>query len=80
MLTPVAFINPALGRAWMPEGSVPVQAALLIALLVAARLRQRAWQPFAVVLTGWCLLLLMVLLTSVVAPQIMDGVWNAIWA
>jgi hypothetical protein len=29
---------------------------------------------------GWCLLLLMVLLTSVVAPQIMDGVWNAIWA
>jgi hypothetical protein len=80
LLTAVAFINPTLGRAWAPEASVPVQAVLLTALLVAARMRRRAWQPIAVVLAGWCTLLLMVLLISVVAPQIINGVWDAIWA
>lgn len=79
MLTPVAFLNPALGRALMPELSVPIQFVLLLTLLIIARVRKRTWQPYAVLLIGWIVLLAIILAISVIEPAIINGIWAAIW-
>lgn len=79
MLTPVAFLNPALGRAIAPEVSVPVQLVLLLTILIVARVRKQPWMPYAVVLAGWFALMLVVIFISVIQPGIMEGLWEMIW-
>lgn len=79
MLTPLAFLNPALGRAIAPEVSVPVQFALLLAILITAKVRKQLWKPYAVALVGWFVLMLGVIVTSVIRPEIMNGLWDLIW-
>lgn len=79
MLTPVAFMNPTLGRAISPEVSLPVQLVLLLVLFIVAKVRKRPWQPFAVALVGYVLLLLVIVWISFVQPGIMNWIWEAIW-
>lgn len=77
MLTPVAFMNPTLGRAITPAVSVPAQLALLLGLFIAAKVRQQPWQPYAVALSGWVLLTLLLALMSLL--HIDQWVWEQIW-
>lgn len=79
MLTAVPFINPTLGRAVAPEVSTTVELALIIALLIAARMRRTAWQPYAVALLTLIALTLVIVYISVIEPGIIEGLWEAIW-
>ena len=77
MLTPVAFMNPTLGRAITPAVSVPLQLVLLLGLLIVAKARKKPWQPYAVALVGW--VLLTVLLGLIGALHIDQWVWEKVW-
>nr|MBP7409177.1 hypothetical protein [Flavobacteriales bacterium] len=79
MLTAVPFINPTLGRAIAPEVSTTVEFLLIIALLVAARVRRTAWQPYLVALLTLIALTLVIVYVSVIEPGIIERVWEAIW-
>jgi hypothetical protein len=79
MLTPVAFMNPTLGRAISPEVSLPVQLVLLLVLFIVAKVRKRPWQPFAVALVGYFLLLLLIVWISFIQPEITNWIWETIW-
>ncbi|MBL7963641.1 MAG: hypothetical protein JNM31_07325 [Flavobacteriales bacterium] len=79
MLTAVPFINPTLGRAIAPEVSTTVELALIIALLVAARIRRTTWQPYAVALLTLMALTLVIVYISMIEPGIIEGLWEAIW-
>ena len=78
MLTAVPFINPTLGRAIAPEVSTTVEFLLIIALLVAARVRRTAWQPYLVALLTLIALTLVIVYVSVIEPGIIERVWEAI--
>ncbi|MBL7940811.1 MAG: hypothetical protein JNL43_15730 [Flavobacteriales bacterium] len=79
MLTAVPFINPTLGRAVAPEVSTVVELVLIIGLLVAARVRKTAWQPYLVALITLIALTLAIVYISVIEPGIIEGLWDAIW-
>ena len=78
MLTAVPFINPTLGRAIAPEVSTTVEFLLIIALLVAARVRRTAWQPYLVALLTLIALTLVIVYVSVIEPGVIERVWEAI--
>lgn len=61
LLTGVAFINAPLGRAIAPEVSVPLEFLLIVALLVAAKVRGRPWRPFLVGVVAYVALLAVIL-------------------
>lgn len=77
MLTPVAFMNPTLGRAITPAASVPAQFVLLLGLLIVAKVRKQTWQPYAVALAGYVLLTLALPLISVTGLD--AWLWERIW-
>ncbi len=79
LLTAVPFINPTLGRAVSPEVSSTVELVLVIALLIAARVRKTAWQPYLVALLVLVALALLIVYMSVVEPGIIEGAWETIW-
>jgi hypothetical protein len=79
MLTAVPFINPTLGRAVAPELSATVELLIIIALLITARVRKTAWQPYLVALLTLIALTLLIVYISVIKPGIIDGLWKAIW-
>ncbi len=79
MLTAVPFINPTLGRAIAPEVSATVELVLIIALLIAARIRKTAWQPYLVALLVLMGLTLLIVYVSVIEPSIIEGLWETIW-
>lgn len=79
MLTAVPFINPTLGRAVAPEVSTTVELVLIIALLIAARVRRTAWQPYLVALLTLIALTLVIVYISVIEPGIIEGLWESIW-
>lgn len=79
MLTAVPFINPTLGRAVAPEVSTTAEFLLVVALLIAARVRRTAWQPYLVALLVMLGLTAIIVYVSVVEPTIIEGIWHAIW-
>ncbi len=79
MLTPVAFINPTLGRVISPEVSLPVQLILLLTLFIVARVRRETWQPYAVALLGYVMLLVLIIYISFIQPSITTWIWDALW-
>jgi hypothetical protein len=79
MLTAIAFINPALGRAIAPQVSVPFEFLLIVTLLVVSRLKRRPWQPFLAGVIAYPSLMAVVIYCSFVEPAIMDRLWTAIW-
>lgn len=79
MLTAVPFINPTLGRAIAPEVSTTAEFLLIIALMVAARMRRTAWQPYLVALLALIALTLVIVYVSMIEPWIIEGLWEAIW-
>ena len=79
MLTAVPFINPTLGRAVAPEVSTTVELVLIIALMIAARVRRTAWQPYLVALLTLIALTLVIVYISVIEPGIIEGLWESIW-
>ncbi len=80
MLTAMPFINPTLGRAIAPEVSTVVEMALIITLLIVARMRRTAWQPYLVALGVLIGLTLLIVYISVLDPSIIQALWNAIWS
>lgn len=79
MLTALALMNAPVGRAVSPEFSVTLQAVLLLGVLLLARGRGRVWQPYAVVSAVYAGLLVAVLSVTVVAPQVLEDFWQAVW-
>lgn len=79
MLTAVPFINPTLGRAVSPEVSSTVELVLVIALLIATRVRKTAWQPYLVALLVLIALVLVIVFISVIEPSIIERLWEALW-
>lgn len=79
MLTVVPFINPTLGRAIAPEVSTTAEFVFIIALLVAARVRKTAWQPYGVALVTLVVLTLVIVYIAVIDPGIIEGLWETIW-
>lgn len=79
MLTAVPFINPTLGRAVSPEVSSTVELVLVITLLIAARVRKTAWQPYLVALLVLIALVLVIVYISVIEPSIIERMWEAFW-
>ena len=79
MLTAVPFINPTLGRAIAPEVSATVELLLIISLLIAARIRKTAWQPYLVALLVLIGLTMLIVYVSVIEPSIIERLWEAVW-
>ena len=75
----VALMNAPLGRAVSPQFSVTLQVVLILGLLVAARIRGLAWQPYAVGAAVYVSLLAAVLTSTVLYPQVMARLWMAFW-
>lgn len=64
LLTGVTFINPSLGRAVAPQLSVPLEFALIVGLLIAARRRGERWQPYAVGAIAYVVLLATIMIVN----------------
>jgi hypothetical protein len=79
MLTAVAFINPALGRAIAPQVSVPFEFSLILTLLIVSRVKKWPSQPFLVAAIAYPSLLALLTYCSVVEPVIMERLWTSIW-
>lgn len=80
MLSLVPFINPTLGRLIAPQVSLPIELALLVALLVQAHRKRELTRPFAVALIALLSLLVVLVVVMLALPTAAEWLWQRIVA
>ena len=79
MLSLVPFLNPTLGRLLSPVIGVPVQLALLITLLVLARVKRRETRPYSIALIAFVVALAALAVVMAGFPTAAERLWQALF-
>lgn len=79
ILTAVPFINPGLGRFISPAVSVPLEFLVILALFLAAFLRNKPFRPYLVGLGAFFVGIGAIMSVSMGMPWIMEGLWTFFW-